>query len=349
MMRKLGKNALANLTLDTSCQIDLGSTVTAVDSSNYDSKIVWGFNHDNPIQDDNTFRQQKSVVLDAIEADKSTTTSAFRFDYSKVKNGVLILQKGQNGSNFNTVSAWDLENNSYSTGITEQDKRRTVEYIYIPFGIQQLYHSVFRFTNIKSIEIPNSVTSIGMLAFANTDLIDIVLPASVNSIASQVFYRCYDLKSVDLSQTSVNNLSATFQEATVIEDVTLPDTLTTIGVNTFRSCTSLTSITIPSSVTSIGNGAFYSCSSLASIKLSDTLTTIGVNAFRSCTSLTSITIPSSVTSIAVDAFLNCNNLKQVTVCNDEGAIENLPGENGSTTGSNWGIPGNPTITYTGKN
>lgn len=43
-MRKLRKNALTNLEHDTSCQIDLGSTVTAIDSSNYNDKIVWGFN-----------------------------------------------------------------------------------------------------------------------------------------------------------------------------------------------------------------------------------------------------------------------------------------------------------------
>ena len=34
MAKKLGKNALENLTLETNCRIDLGSTVTAVDSSN---------------------------------------------------------------------------------------------------------------------------------------------------------------------------------------------------------------------------------------------------------------------------------------------------------------------------
>ena len=45
-MKKLGKNALANITLDETCQIDLGSTVTAIDSSNYKTNIVWGANHD---------------------------------------------------------------------------------------------------------------------------------------------------------------------------------------------------------------------------------------------------------------------------------------------------------------
>ena len=39
-MKKLGKNALANLTLGATCQIDLGSSVTAVDSTNYKPNIV---------------------------------------------------------------------------------------------------------------------------------------------------------------------------------------------------------------------------------------------------------------------------------------------------------------------
>ena len=61
----------------------------------------------------------------------------------------------------------------------------------------------------------------------------------------------------------------------------------------------LTSITIPDSVTSIGVSAFYDCTGLTSVTIPDSVTSIGTDAFHNCTSLTSITIPNSVTSIGI--------------------------------------------------
>ena len=291
-MKKLGKNALENLTLDTSCQVDLGSTVTAIDSSNYNDKIVWGFNHDNPVQDDNTFRQQKSIVLDAIEADESTTTSTFVFNYNNAENGKLILQKRVNNNNMNAVMATDTKNLT-SSAITDITKilRQNVTEIYIPFGLRSLYNFVFDSTGIENVHIPESITSIGKGAFIRTKLKEIVLPSSVATVAEQAFGSCENL----VKATSLKN---TFQSSIKLKEVFLPNTLEVIGVRLFYNCNSLTSITIPNSVTSIGE-----------------------EAFRGCNSLTSITIPNSVTSIGKNAFFGCTNLKTITVKKSAGSIE----------------------------
>ena len=50
-----------------------------------------------------------------------------------------------------------------------------------------------------------------------------------------------------------------------ITNLTIPDSVTSIGVSAFSLCTSLTSVTIGNSVTSIGGEAFYYCSSLTSV------------------------------------------------------------------------------------
>ena len=98
-----------------------------------------------------------------------------------------------------------------------------------------------------------------------------------------------------------------------LKSITIPDGVTSIGVNAFSCCSSLTSITIPDSVTSIGDGAFNDCDSLTSVTIPDSVTSIGSWAFRDCDSLTSITIPDSVTSIGEDAFKDCGSLTSITI------------------------------------
>ncbi len=96
-------------------------------------------------------------------------------------------------------------------------------------------------------------------------------------------------------------------------NISLPDTVVTIGDAAFQVCESLTNINIPASVTSIGNYAFSNCSALETVTIAENsqLTTIGDYAFSECTSLTSINIPASVTSIGNYAF-DCRALETVT-------------------------------------
>ena len=61
--------------------------------------------------------------------------------------------------------------------------------------------------------------------------------------------------------------------------------MTSIGDSAFSFC-GLTEITIPDSVTSIGDNAFYNCSGLTEITIPDNVTSIGDYAFYDCTNLT---------------------------------------------------------------
>ena len=73
----------------------------------------------------------------------------------------------------------------------------------------------------------------------------------------------------------------------------------------FYNCDSLTNVTIGNSVTSIGNSAFHNCFSLANVTIGNSVTSIGDYAFESCDSLTNVTIGDSVTSIGRRAFASC--------------------------------------------
>jgi hypothetical protein len=104
--------------------------------------------------------------------------------------------------------------------------------------------------------------------------------------------------------------------------VTIPDSVTSIGISAFYNCTSVSNVTIGNSVTSIGNDAFRYCTSLTSETIGNSVTNIGDYAFSYCTSLTSVTIPSSVTHIGDYAIHYCTSLTTVTIPNSVTSIGN---------------------------
>jgi PKD repeat protein len=101
----------------------------------------------------------------------------------------------------------------------------------------------------------------------------------------------------------VTGIGEAFFNNNNVTSVTIPDSVTSIGMHAFDSCYTLTSVTIPNSVTNIGNWAFSDCS-LTSVTIPNSVTSIGEGAFNGCP-LASVTIPNSITSIGVEVFWGC--------------------------------------------
>jgi hypothetical protein len=121
-----------------------------------------------------------------------------------------------------------------------------------------------------------------------------------------------------LSNVSIGNSVASigasaFYNCSGLTTVTIPNSLLTIGVNAFSECSGLSNVSVGNSLTSIGNGAFYNCSNITSIVLPDSLTSLGEISFFACTSLNSVTLGNSVTTIGNQAFAWCNPLSNLTI------------------------------------
>jgi hypothetical protein len=96
---------------------------------------------------------------------------------------------------------------------------------------------------MTSVDIPNSVTEIGMYAFNYCEALPSVrLPNSLKTINNYTFNYCTSLTSIDI-----------------------PNSVTSIGKSVFEGCKSLTSVTLSSSIESIGELAFASCNALMKV------------------------------------------------------------------------------------
>lgn len=179
---------------------------------------------------------------------------------------------------------------------------------------------------VSKVVIPDDVTKIPVYGFSCTNLTSITIPDSVTSIGVDVFYGCTNLQSVyitDLEAWCDMNFESLYSNPLcyadnlyindeLVDDIVIPNGVTQIPKYGF-SCTNLTSIEIPNSVTSISKYAFSGCANLTSITVPESVKNIDDWAFSNCENLVSIEIPDSIISIGDYAFKGCTNLQSVYI------------------------------------
>lgn len=184
---------------------------------------------------------------------------------------------------------------------------------------------------ISDLIIPADITEIKGCTFSRFNIKSVVIPDNVTSIGSFAFEGCGNLTDVIIGNNVTTIRVAAFVGCGMLSSVTIGNSVEYIGHDAFGFCMSLESITIPDSVTTFENNPFgynrikefkgkfaedngrcliIDNTIVAYAFASGTEYTIpyGVTAIGNCAfcgeSLTSITIPSSVTYIGLDALSN---------------------------------------------
>lgn len=148
--------------------------------------------------------------------------------------------------------------------------------------------------SLTSVEIPSSIIEIGERSFFDSGLESVTF--AENAKLSTINYGAF--------------------EETNITSITIPDSVTDIGMCVFEDCSDLSCIIFGenSKLETIGEYAFSYCA-LSSVSIPESVTTIGDFAFENC-EFSNITIPKSVKELGVGVFGGCVNLSEISISSD---------------------------------
>lgn len=177
--------------------------------------------------------------------------------------------------------------------------------IILPEGVKTIANEAFRYSVIKRISLPSSLTSIGEGAFGAVTIprLDFTTCTNLQNMGKYVFmYVNIGDNKIDLSASTRvyftgDRSYGTFTHCSA--DVILPDNKTSIEDYSFNGFKG--SVKFPSSLTHIGIGAFMNTFMTNDIILPEGLKTISREAFR-YSIINNIVFPSTLTTIGDGAF-----------------------------------------------
>lgn len=221
-----------------------------------------------------------------------------------------------------------------------------VEYVSIPNGIENIGSHVFDdgYTNIKSIEFSEDMSTIGAYAFEYlTSLEFVAFGQNLKHIGNYAFAGCTSLADVEFPQNLVSIGKSAFSGCSSLRNVEIPSDVYIIGTDAFADCVNIENLTANSDYLNrfsdslsnlktvnlqegsliIPKDAFKGCKSLTTVNMPNTVRHIGDDAFSGCITLAEANLSPNITTIGAGAFKNCRVLPSLILSNNlRGVDEN---------------------------
>lgn len=260
-----------------------------------------------------------SITKEYIVEAKSISEQGLKFElYGSDEEGYEFV-----GMTATTLKEVDIPS-SYngkpvtSIGVKAFENNVNLSNIILPDTISNISDDAFSgCTALESIDLPNSLVSIGQGVFKGSGLKSIVLPDSVTEIGRNTFSNCAALASVRLPSKLTSIESFAFYKCSALESIELPNTLKFLNSSAFADC-GLKSLIIPDSVETMGS-AFRQCENLEYVKLPKNIKKIYGSAFYKTPKLKSVDLPSSLETIE-DSFFWCSSIETIKIPKKVGSI-----------------------------
>ena len=241
--------------------------------------------------------------------------------------GTLILSSVQFPVTSSGAYAAEVTDGTDNSGLVTETDPTTVELTTDKDGVLTVskYTGTAGKVDLQALFPDKKILVIANNAFSrNTNITEVVIPPSVITIGKYAFWGCSALKTVTFAGTKeeqkLEYVGDSAFEDTALQNIMLPETVTTLGVGAFAD-TAIRSIIIPASCTDISagstswnGGAFSECGALEQVIFEERTKelAIGVGTFSECDKLASIQLPKQVTSIPEHAF-HGSGLTEITI------------------------------------
>ena len=143
---------------------------------------------------------------------------------------------------------------------------------------------------------------------------DVSVPEKLKDLPVTVLYQTFSdcglVENVVLPESVVLIDNMSFWKCTNLRHIELQEGLTRIGRCSFGGCVALESIEFPESLESVDEMVFISCIGLRELTFGKNLKSIGSQAFTGCVNLEKVRVPKG-TVIAEDAFDQCPALEEI--------------------------------------
>lgn len=156
---------------------------------------------------------------------------------------------------------------------------------------------------VKTISIPASVTSVGVLGYNPMANCDSLVSISVDT--ENPNYCSKDSVLFNKSKTTLLAYPAGKEDVYYL----IPYTVTNLGYCAFKGATHLSNVSLPYGLGAIRAGAFSGCTSLYAAFPPTGCKQIEATAYQDCTGLKQIALPSTMTSIGDKAFSGCTGVE----------------------------------------
>lgn len=179
-------------------------------------------------------------------------------------------------------------------------------------------------SGLKIITIPAVVNKMGDKMFTNCtslntvifdDASDIIDMGYGSSEENNGLFRDCPIETLYLGRRLSYNTEvpsrSPFYSIAELKNLTLGKYLKVVDKYMFSYCTGLENVYIPDNITSINMWGFRGCSALKSVRFSENLSQIGDYGFSECASLDNVTFPASMTSTSDNSFSNCSSLRNL--------------------------------------
>jgi hypothetical protein len=184
-----------------------------------------------------------------------------------------------------TIPAGWSKDFDYNEGNQELFVRSGLTSVVFEEGTTAIHNHMFDgCEQLKTVEMPDTVTVIGEYAFGDCAKLVVDLPKNLEELRNHAFYNCKSITKLtipkSLTKTTTVRGVYNYFEGTSLKEVTIEEGATIIPGSLFRNCPLITEVTIPDSVTEIGVSAFDGCTGMKTLRLTDSVKTIGYDPWK---------------------------------------------------------------------